>query len=82
MFIPVGIEKREAALYSLSKDGKTADTRVTGVGMSNGLAWSSDAKTLFYIDSFNYTIDAFDYDIDSGKLSEYSAKCNRCTVIH
>lgn len=32
------------------------------VDISNGLDWSSDHKTFFYIDSLSLTVDAFDYD--------------------
>ncbi|XP_012255921.2 regucalcin-like [Athalia rosae] len=67
-------EVRSGALYSLSKDGKTVKVHATDIGISNGLAWSSDFKTFYYIDSFNRAVDAFDYDIDSGETT------NRRTV--
>lgn len=37
-------------------------THLKQVGVSNGMAWSRDAKTLFYVDSLSRTVDAFDYD--------------------
>lgn len=74
-YTPGGPEKRVGTLYSLGKDGKTANGHVTDVGISNGLAWSSDNKTFYYIDSLNFAIDAFDYDIDGGRLCEFSARC-------
>lgn len=50
-----------SALYRLDKDGKVLRKVIDGVGISNGLAWSSDGKTLFFIDSITLSIDSFDY---------------------
>ena len=38
------------------------------VDISNGLAWTADRKTMYYIDSLTYGIDAFDYNIDTGEI--------------
>ncbi|XP_046742283.1 regucalcin-like [Diprion similis] len=69
-----GSQERHGELYSMNTDEKcvtryTLRTHATGIGISNGLAWSSDHKMFYYIDSFNNTVDAFDYNIDSGELS-------------
>lgn len=65
-------QRIEGNFYSLNADGKSTVTHLTDVGISNGLTWSSDHKTFYYIDSFKYAVHGFDYDIDSGNLSEYS----------
>jgi gluconolactonase len=36
--------------------------------LSNGLCWSSDMKSMYFIDTFAYTVDAFDYDVDTGAI--------------
>lgn len=38
------------------------------VNISNGMDWSLDEKTFFYIDSLALTVDAFDYDSNKGQL--------------
>ncbi|UUO04903.1 SMP-30/gluconolactonase/LRE family protein [Blastopirellula sp. J2-11] len=58
----------EASLYLLDE---TLQIRrvVEKVTNSNGLAWSSDEKTFYYIDTATRKIDAFDYDVTSGAIS-------------
>lgn len=55
-----GIHK-VAGLYRLTRDGRLLRRVVTDVEVSNGLDWSADSKTFFYIDSPTLGIDAFDY---------------------
>ena len=63
------LREKDAVLYSLERNGSLVK-RVDGVGLSNGMAWSADNKTMYYIDSIPRTMYAFDYDADSGELSE------------
>lgn len=56
------------ALYRLDPDG-TVSRHVTGVRISNGLAWSADGRTMYYIDSLAGSVDAFDFDAHAGTVS-------------
>jgi sugar lactone lactonase YvrE len=42
---------------------------LNGVGISNGIAWSSDNRVMYYIDSPLSRVDAFDFDLETGSLS-------------
>lgn len=55
------------SLYMLEKDF-TLLTKITGVTCSNGLAWSPDHKTLYYIDTPTRNIVAYHYDAGSGSI--------------
>jgi sugar lactone lactonase YvrE len=56
------------ALYRVDHDGGHTTT-LTGVTISNGLDWSLDGRTMFYVDSATAGIDAFDFDAESGTIS-------------
>lgn len=63
------------ALYCLEKD-LTVRKIFDQVGISNGIAWESDNKTMYYIDTPTRQVVAFDFDLDSGTLS------NKRVVVH
>ena len=54
------------ALYSF--DGKRVTRLLNGITISNGLAWSVDHKTFYYIDTPTREIKAFDYDLTTGQI--------------
>jgi sugar lactone lactonase YvrE len=53
------------SLYRLDPDGSTTVV-VTGVTISNGLGWSPDGHTAYYVDTPTRRVDAFDYDPAGG----------------
>ena len=55
------------ALYSY--DGLHVTTLLTGIRISNGLTWSPDSKTFYYIDTPTRAVTAFDYDLASGGIA-------------
>lgn len=56
------------ALYRIDPDWRVTAV-VEGTGTSNGLAWSHDLRTMFYIDTPTREVSAFDYDVDTGAIS-------------
>ncbi len=58
-----------AALYCLDETGRLT-RRADGITVSNGLAWSPDARTMYWSDTKAHTIYAFDYDLVRGDLGE------------
>jgi sugar lactone lactonase YvrE len=61
-------------LYRLDADG-TMRVMLRDVGTSNGIAWSLDRRTLYFIDTPLLRVDAFDYEDSTGAIA------NRRTVI-
>lgn len=61
-------EMYKASLYSLEVDGSVRKHKGE-ITVSNGLAWSADNKTMYYIDSHPRKVFAYDFDLDSGTLS-------------
>ncbi len=49
------------SLYRILAHGYHTSRMVADVSISNGLAWSPDGKTMYYIDSPTRRVDAFDY---------------------
>ena len=43
--------------------------KIPNTSISNGLAWTSDKKTFYYIDSATFEIRAFDFTMENGSIS-------------
>jgi len=62
------------SLYRLGEERRPV-TILTGVTVSNGLGWSPDRTTMYYIDSPTHRIEVFDFDLASGDVA------NRRTLV-
>lgn len=56
------------SLYRLSTEGKVRKI-MGGLTISNGMGWSPDHRTMYFIDSKPGTVYAFDYDDETGDVT-------------
>lgn len=67
------VVKKAGNLYAF--DGNNPLLKQTGITISNGMEWSKDGRTMYYIDTFDYTVYKYDFDLLTGSIS------NRRTAI-
>jgi len=65
-------EQASGSLYCMNAD-HTVHRRLGEVTISNGIVWTRDARTMYYIDSPTCRVDAFDFDPDTGAISNQRA---------
>jgi sugar lactone lactonase YvrE len=58
----------QGSLYRLDAD-LSVHKMLGNIGISNGIVWSLDQKTLYYIDSNAHTVRAFDYNNATGAIA-------------
>ena len=57
-------------------DGKSPSVVVTGgFNLPNGIGWTVEDDTIFFADTFAYTIYRADYDADAGAVGAFSVHC-------
>ena len=56
------------SLYRVEPDF-TSEKILGGLTVANGMAWSRDGHTMYFIDSTTYGVDAFDFDQRRGEIS-------------
>jgi sugar lactone lactonase YvrE len=63
-------DEKEAcgSLYTLDLLGNCRRL-LSGLRISNGLAWSPDFRSFYYIDTPTRQVQAFDYDLESGEIA-------------
>jgi len=59
----------QGALYSVAPDGRVTEL-LSGITESNGLAWSLDGRTMYYIDTGEPKIRRYSYDPSTGMLGD------------
>ncbi len=66
----MGVDARPHAgsLYRLEPDGRV-ERVLSGVTISNGIDWSPDGRTMYYVDTPTKRVDAFDFDPTTGTIS-------------
>ncbi len=70
----MGEKDPNGSLYSF--DGKSITKLLSHMTISNGMTWSPDYKTFYYIDTPTREVKAFDYDLETGAVANpRSAVC-------
>jgi sugar lactone lactonase YvrE len=65
--MPLSGNRPDGSLYLIGIDG-SLHRMLTGVTISNGLAWSHDLKRMYYIDTPTFEVACFDYDNATGSI--------------
>lgn len=65
--VPGQCEYRKGSLYRV--EGTKVTKVVESVSISNGLAWDTKQKAMYYTDSLEKNIRRYDYDVDTGEMS-------------
>jgi sugar lactone lactonase YvrE len=61
-------KQKVASLYRVTPDGRI-EKKAEGYGVSNGLAWSPDGRTMYHSDTRGPAIDAWDFDVATGAIA-------------
>ncbi|TVZ57339.1 sugar lactone lactonase YvrE [Lutibacter sp. Hel_I_33_5] len=61
-------EKGKANLYTINSDSSFVK-KIDSVTISNGIVWTSDKKTMYYIDTPTSQIKGYDYNNETGEIS-------------
>ncbi|KAJ8944500.1 hypothetical protein NQ318_011758 [Aromia moschata] len=61
------VQPEMGSLFSF--ENKKVTSHLNKIGISNGLAWSTELKKFYYIDSFKGRVEEYDFDIESGTIS-------------
>lgn len=60
--------KRKGRLYRMDTDGKIT-LILENIGCSNGMGFTADRKTMYYVDSLAHEVYQFDYDENTGAIT-------------
>ena len=65
----------QGSVYRMDTD-HSVHKMIEDIGISNGIIWSLDAKTMYYTDSLDFAIRAYDYDVGTGGISNERVPIN------
>lgn len=60
-------QSTQGSLYRVDAD-LSVHKMLGDIGISNGIVWTGDKQTMYYIDSMAYSVRAFDYDNATGDI--------------
>lgn len=59
---------KDGNLYVMESGGEVRQV-LSGIGISNGLAWDDGRGLMYYIDTLTFTVDVLDYSLQDGSVS-------------
>ena len=59
---------REGSLYVLESGGEVRKV-LSGIGISNGMAWNDSLGLMYYIDTLTFAVDVMNYSLQDGSVS-------------
>ncbi len=62
------ITQSSGSLFRIERNSSTLEM-LSNIGISNGLAWSPDSKTMYFADSIKAQMYAFDFNLEQGTIS-------------
>lgn len=68
MFEPAAAGKFTGILHRVEPDGTAVAVR-SEIGVSNGIAFAPDGRTMYFADTHRDTVWAYDYDVESGEAT-------------
>ncbi|KAM5189798.1 regucalcin-like [Callospermophilus lateralis] len=68
-------EPGQGSLYTLHAD-RSVVRQLNQLGIPNGLDWSLDHRTLYHVDSLDYSVWSYDYDVQTGGLANPRLVCH------
>jgi sugar lactone lactonase YvrE len=60
-------QSEQGSVYRMDTD-HSVHRMIGDIGISNGIIWSLDARTMYYTDSLDFAIRAYDYDVATGGI--------------
>lgn len=66
--MPTDVKAPKAALYCMHADHRV-EFKFGPVTVSNGIVWTKDGRTMYYIDTPRRSVLAFDFDVASGSIA-------------
>ena len=59
----------KGSLYCVNNQAKSTK-HIEQINLSNGIAWSNDGQTMYYIDSPTCKVDSFKFNLENGTISK------------
>lgn len=68
MFAPTSAGRSTGLLHRVEPDGSAVTVR-SGIGVTNGLAFAPDGRTMYFADTPRELVWAYDYDVETGEAT-------------